>query len=122
MRPPAEPASPDRPGPPLLAHGNQPAEGPFHEGAELPEDERRLEARHHALDQSPVQRAGQLAMVLRELPERTLPQRDLDGVPSLAAEPGLEPRPGHGLLEQGQIPSGREADAGLWAPLRDQVP
>ena len=79
----------------------------FGERFELLQRERRLQPRQHAFDQSSVQLADELPVLVDELAERTAPQRHLDGLASVPAEPRLEPGLGHGLLEQGKVAPGK---------------
>src|SRR3990170_4114226 len=109
------------PGRGLPAARDQPADAPLGEGLELGERERRLEAAEHALEETAVDRADELPMVVDEVTERAGPQRDLDRGWAPAVEPRVESRSGHRLLEDREVPPGRQPRPRLGAPLDDQV-
>src|SRR6266540_1399707 len=89
-----------------LAGGHEPAHRAFGQGVELLEGQGGLQASQHALQQAPVDRlAGQLAVLFDQ-----------------PAEPGVEPRGGHGLLEQGQVPGGGQANPRPGTAPHHEVP
>src|SRR6266508_2244929 len=67
-----------RPGPGPQVPRADPAEGLLHEGLELEQAERRLQPSEHAHQQAPMDRAHQVAVLVDQVPEGTVPERDLE--------------------------------------------
>src|SRR5215813_3606345 len=71
--------------------------GAVHQRLERGHLERRPGSSHHPLEQAPMDGADELAVLLEEIPEWALSERDLDGSRAGAPEPRREPGPGKGV-------------------------
>src|SRR5439155_13917265 len=75
----------------------------------------------HSLEEPSVHLAHEVPMLLEQIVEGALPERDLDGPGRAAPEPRVEPRLGQSLLERGEIGTAAPASPRLRRGPADQV-
>ena len=79
------------------------------------------DAPEHALQQPSVHGADQLPVLVEQIAEGAVAERDLDGLRAAASEPRIEPGLGERLLEDGEVRAGRAAGARAGDAPPDQV-
>ncbi len=94
-------------------------------GSKLDERHRGPRGAQHALEQASVDGAHQLAVLVQQVAERALAQRDLDRSGAAAPEPRLEPGIGQRLLQHREVgparAAGRPASARCGPPGRRPI-